>query len=110
MRTNPFAPGRMLAWFVLGLAVFITVFPFYWMIRTAVTPSADLFTDAGSLWPHHPTLINFARVVGLVSPERARAAGGSGARINFLWYTLNSIIYSGLIASVQTFCCAMAGY
>jgi multiple sugar transport system permease protein len=90
--------------------VLVTVFPFYWMVRTALTPSADLFTDAGSLWPHHPTLINFARVVGLVGPERARAAGGSGAQINFLWYTLNSIIYSGLIAGAQTFCCAMAGY
>jgi multiple sugar transport system permease protein len=110
MRTHKTAPGRLVAWFVLGLAVLITVFPFYWMIRTAVTPSADLFTDAGSLWPHHPTLINFARVVGLVDADRARAAGGSGARINFLWYTLNSIIYSGLIAVVQTFCCAMAGY
>ncbi|GIH19296.1 carbohydrate ABC transporter permease [Rugosimonospora africana] len=110
MRGNRFAPGRLVAWFVLGVAVLITVFPFYWMIRTAVTPSADLFTDAGSLWPHHPTLINFARVVGLVDAERARAAGGSGAHINFLWYTLNSIIYSGLIAVVQTFCCAMAGY
>jgi multiple sugar transport system permease protein len=110
MRTNRFTPGRGAAWIVLGLAVLITVFPFYWMLRTALTPSADLFTDAGSLWPHHPTLVNFERVVGLVSPERARAAGGSGARINFLWYTFNSIVYSGLIAGVQTFCCAMAGY
>jgi multiple sugar transport system permease protein len=101
---------RKVAWVVLGLAVLITVFPFYWMLRTALTPAADLFTDAGSLWPHHPTLINFARVVGLVDSAEARAAGGSGAHINFLWYTFNSIIYSGLIASVQTFCCAMAGY
>jgi multiple sugar transport system permease protein len=110
MRTRGFSIGRSAAWILLGLAVLITVFPFYWMVRTALTPSSDLFTDAGSLWPDHPTLINFARVVGLVSPQRARAAGGSGAQINFLWYTLNSIIYSGLIASVQTFCCAMAGY
>jgi multiple sugar transport system permease protein len=110
MRTNRLTLGRPVAWILLGLAVLVTVFPFYWMLRTALTPSADLFSDAGSLWPHHPTLLNFARVVGLVSPERARAAGGSGARINFLWYALNSIIYSGLIAGVQTFCCAMAGY
>jgi multiple sugar transport system permease protein len=110
MRTNRFAPGRAVAWILLGLEVLITLFPFYWMLRTALTPSADLFTDAGSLWPQHPTFINFERVAGLVSPEQARAAGGSGAHINFLWYTLNSIVYSGLIASVQTFCCAMAGY
>ena len=110
MRTKRIALGRPVAWVALALAVLVTIFPFYWMLRTALTPSADLFTDAGSLWPHHPTLINFARVLGLVGPERARAAGGSGAQINFLRYTLNSIIYSGLIAGVQTFCCAMAGY
>ncbi len=110
MRTRGHPLGRRVAWLALGLAVLITVFPFYWMVRTALTPSADLFTDAGSLWPHHPTLINFARVMGLVDPARARAAGGSGAQINFLRYTLNSIVYSGLIAAGQTFCCAMAGY
>jgi multiple sugar transport system permease protein len=102
--------GRGLAWTLLLLAVMVTVFPFYWMLRTALTPTADLFSDAGLLWPRHPTLINFERVIGLVSADRARAAGGSGAHINFLWYTMNSIIYSGVIAVVQTFFCAMAGY
>jgi multiple sugar transport system permease protein len=102
--------GRRAAWLVLGAAVVLTVFPFYWMVRTALTPAGDLFRDAASLWPDHPTLINFRRVLGLVGPEEARAAGGSGARIDFLAYTLNSIVYSGLIAVAQTFCCAMAGY
>jgi multiple sugar transport system permease protein len=102
--------GRGVAWALLVAAVVVTVFPFYWMLRTALTPTADLFSDAGSLWPHHPTLINFERVLGMTSAERARAAGGSGAQINFLAYTLNSIIYSGAIAIAQTFFCAMAGY
>src|ERR1051326_1599682 len=102
--------SKRIAWLVLILAVVVTVFPFYWMLRTALTPSSDLFSDAGSLWPHHPTLVNFERVLGLTSAERARAAGGSGAQINFLWYTLNSVIYSGVIAIAQTFFCAMAGY
>jgi multiple sugar transport system permease protein len=102
--------GRGLAWATLIVAALVTVFPFYWMLRTALTPSADLFADAGSLWPRHPTLINFQRVLGLTSAHQARAAGGSGARINFLWYTLNSLIYSGVIAISQTFFCAMAGY
>lgn len=102
--------GRGTAWIVLVVAVVLTVFPFYWMLRTALTPSADLFSDAGSLWPHHPTLINFERVLGLTSAEQSRAAGGSGAQIDFLRYTLNSIIYSGVIAVAQTFFCAMAGY
>jgi multiple sugar transport system permease protein len=103
-------PGRALAWTLLIVAVVVTVFPFYWMLRTALTPAGDLFSDAGRIWPQHPTLINFARVLGLVDEAEARAAGGSGAKINFLWYTLNSIVYSGVIAVAQTFFCAMAGY
>ncbi|WP_084964993.1 carbohydrate ABC transporter permease [Thermoactinospora rubra] len=102
--------SRGVSWFALAAAVVLTVFPFYWMIRTALTPAADLFRDSTGLWPDNPTLINFARVLGLVGAEEARAAGGSGAQINFLRYTMNSLIYSGLIAVVQTFCCAMAGY
>ncbi|ROO86977.1 carbohydrate ABC transporter membrane protein 2 (CUT1 family) [Actinocorallia herbida] len=102
--------GRRAAWAVLFVAVVLTLFPFYWMVRTALTPAADLYRDATALWPQHPTLINFKRVLGLVDLEQVREAGGSGAEINFLRYTLNSIVYSGLIAIVQTFCCAMAGY
>jgi multiple sugar transport system permease protein len=107
---NRLRPGRLVAWLALGLAVLVTMFPFYWMVRTALTPAADLFTDNAALVPHHPTFINFLRVLGLTSQERARAAGGSGAHINFLRYLLNSVVYCGLIATVQTFCCAMAGY
>jgi multiple sugar transport system permease protein len=102
--------GRGVTWFALIAAVVLTIFPFYWMVRTALTPAADLYRDATALWPQNPTLINFSRVLGLVDAEQARAAGGSGAQINFLRYTMNSLIYSGLIAVVQTFCCAMAGY
>jgi len=103
-------PGRVLAWTALIAFLVLTILPFYWMIRTAVTPAADLYTDSTALVPAHPTMINFWRILGLVDSDTARAAGGSGAKINFLRYTLNSAIYCVLIASVQTFCCAMAGY
>ncbi|TDD53780.1 carbohydrate ABC transporter permease [Nonomuraea terrae] len=102
--------GRGVTWFALIAAVVLTIFPFYWMVRTALTPAADLYSDSTGLWPQNPTLINFARILGLVDAEQARAAGGSGAQIDFLRYTINSLVYSGLIAAVQTFCCAMAGY
>jgi multiple sugar transport system permease protein len=102
--------GRGTAWVALIAAIVLTVVPFYWMVRTALTPAADLYRDSAALWPQHPTLINFMRVLGMVDSEQARAAGGSGAQIDFLRYTMNSLVYSGLIATVQTFCCAMAGY
>ncbi|MFF5076443.1 carbohydrate ABC transporter permease [Actinoplanes sp. NPDC000266] len=102
--------SRKLAWLVLIVFVALTILPFYWMVRTAITPAADLYTDNASLLPDHPTMINFWRILGLVDERTAREAGGTGARIDFLRYTLNSGIYTALIATVQTFCCAMAGY
>jgi multiple sugar transport system permease protein len=110
VRSRNLSWGRPLAWLFLLVALFVTLFPFYWMVRTAITPAADLFTDNAALLPQHPTLINFWRVLGLTTLEQARAAGGSGAQINFPLYVAHSLIYAGLIAVVQTFCCAMAGY
>ncbi|MFC5827778.1 carbohydrate ABC transporter permease [Nonomuraea insulae] len=102
--------GRLPAWVTLAVALVLTVFPFYWMVRTALTPAADLYADSAALFPRHPTMVNFLRILGLTSQEEARAAGGSGARIDFARYLLNSVVYSGLIATLQTYFCAMAGY
>lgn len=110
MRTKTFNPGRALAWLAMAVFIVATVFPFWWMIRTALTPAADIYSDNAGLLPDHPTLINFARVLGLTSEAEARAAGGSGAHINFARYLVNSVVYCGLIAAVQTLFCAMAGY
>ncbi|WP_030381153.1 MULTISPECIES: carbohydrate ABC transporter permease [unclassified Streptomyces] len=108
-RNRP-TPGRILAWALMIVALVATLFPFYWMVRTALTPAADLYSDSTGPFPQHPTMINFWRVLGLTSQEEARAAGGSGAQVDFLRYLLNSVVYSGLIASLQTLFCAMAGY
>ncbi|MCO5972884.1 carbohydrate ABC transporter permease [Actinoallomurus soli] len=102
--------GRVLAWAFLGVALVVTIFPFYWMLRTALTPAHELATDNTGLWPAHPTLINFRRVTGATTVAQNQAAGGSGAQLNFLLYLRNSIIYSTLIAAAQTLFCAMAGY
>lgn len=110
MKRKTLSPGRVIAWIAMAIVIVATVFPFWWMIRTALTPAADLYADNSSLLPHHPTFVNFLRVLGLTSEAEARAAGGSGAHLNFARYLLNSLVYCGLIASVQTLFCAMAGY
>jgi multiple sugar transport system permease protein len=102
--------GRILGWIVLVGALIATLFPFYWMVKTALTPAADVIADSGLLFPSNPTFINFVRVLGFLSPEEARAAGGSGATIDFVLYLWNSIVYCSLIGAFQTFFCAMAGY
>ena len=105
-----FQPSKVVAWAIIAIAVLVTVFPFYWMIRTAITPQADLIAESTRLWPSHPTMINFKRILGLVSVEEAMAAGGSGATINFAIATTNSLIYAGGIAIIQTFFASCAAY
>lgn len=107
---RPRSVGRTLGWIILIVSLVLTLFPFYWMIRTALTPAADVIADAGRFFPSNPTLINFQRVLGLVSPDEDRAAGGTGASINFLLYLWNSVIYCTLIGFFQTLFCAMGGY
>jgi len=105
-----FTPGRLFGWIVLAVALLATLFPFWLMVKTALTPASELATTSGQLWPSNPTLINFARTLGLVSQEEAQAAGGSGASVNFLLYLWNSICYCALIDFFQTLFCAMGGY
>jgi len=102
--------GRTVAQLVVGVTVVLTVFPVLWMVRTSLTPAGNLFGDSYGLWPHHPTLINFKRVLGMTSSAAARAAGGSGAQLDFLLYLRNSLIYTIVIVVGQTLSCAMAGY
>jgi multiple sugar transport system permease protein len=102
--------GRTIAWIGMGLLLFVTLFPFWWMIRTALTSPRAIFLDTGSLLPVQPTLINFERVLGLVDPATAVAMGGAGANINFARALLNSVIVSLMVVIVQTTFCAMAAY
>ncbi|GAA1881866.1 carbohydrate ABC transporter permease [Asanoa iriomotensis] len=110
MRRKRITLSRALGWTVLAVVVVASVFPFWWMVRTALTPAADMYTDNSGLLPDHPTIVNFTRVLGLTTEAEARAAGGSGAHVDFARYLLNSIVYCALIAGFQTLFCAMAGY
>ncbi|GAA1036038.1 carbohydrate ABC transporter permease [Virgisporangium ochraceum] len=110
MRRRRWTVGRVASLAVLVAFIAVTIFPFLWMVRTAFTPSADLFTDTLSPVPKRPTLANFERVLGLSTVEEAQAAGGSGARMNFLLYLRNSVIYTAVTVAGQVFSCAMAGY
>ncbi|MEF2277256.1 carbohydrate ABC transporter permease [Deinococcus sp. YIM 134068] len=107
---KPFPFGRLLAWLGLALILLISVFPIWIVLKTALTGSRSLFTEAASLWPSEPTLVNFQRVLGLLSLEEVQAAGGSGSSVNFLNAMKNSVVFTGLIVVGQTFFSAMAAY
>lgn len=102
--------GRTFAWIAMALLLFITLFPFWWMIRTALTAPKAVFLDTSSLLPVQATLINFQRVLGLVDPATAIAMGGSGQSINFGRSIVNSVIVSILVVGGQTSFSAMAAY
>ncbi|MCB0046333.1 MAG: carbohydrate ABC transporter permease [Caldilineaceae bacterium] len=102
--------GKTLAWIGLALLLIITLFPFWWMVRTALTGPQSLFRDTGSLLPVDPTLIHFRRVLGLVDTETAVAMGGSGQSINFGRALMNSIIVTAVVVFFQVLSCAMAAY
>lgn len=105
-----FSFGRVVPWFVFGLLIVATLFPFWWLLRTALSTSKLIYTDTTALLPVGFTWNNFARVLGLMSTQEALAAGGSGQSINFLLYMRNSAIVSVLVVVGQVFFGAMAAY
>lgn len=108
--TRPLPIGRIIMWGSIALLLFITLFPLWWVLRTALTGPQLVFSDTTALFPPGATLFNFQRVLGMVDTEAAVAAGGTGQAINFFVFLRNSIIVSTLIAVGQVFFCAMAAY
>jgi multiple sugar transport system permease protein len=102
--------GRIAAWAVLWIFVLLTLFPFYWMLRTSLSNNRMLFSDASSWLPVAPTLGGYERVFGLATIEEAQAQGGSGASISFWLYLRNSVIVATIITIGQVFFSAMAAY
>ncbi len=107
---RPIPWGRILAWASLALILFITLFPFWWMLRTALTYPKALFQNTESLLPVQTTLINFRRVLGLLSAQEGVALGGTGQTINFILALRNSIILSAMVVVGQVTFSAMAAY
>ncbi len=60
----------------LGFAILTILFPFWWIIRTALSTQREMLSAPQSLMPVGLTTINFARVLGQVDTATAVAAGG----------------------------------
>lgn len=103
-------PGRILAWVVMIGFLILTLFPFYWMLRTALSTTRSLPSAPNSLLPVDFTWGAFERVLGLGTRAQAVAEGGSGASVNFWLYLRNSVFYAGAVTLGQVFFCSMAAY
>jgi multiple sugar transport system permease protein len=104
------SPGRVVAWICLIVLMVLTIFPFYWMLRTALSNNTALAGHPNSLLPVESTLGGFKRVLGLSTVEEAQAQGGSGASVHFWLYLRNSLIVATVTTVCQVFFSAMAAY
>ena len=103
-------PGRALAWAALLTMIVFTLLPLWMVMKTALMPPSQLFTESANLLPNHPTLLNFKRVMGLLSEDESMALGGSGAELNFLAAFFNSVLFTGIVVVMQVACASMAAY
>lgn len=105
-----FSIGRILMWVLLGVILFLTLFPFYWVLRTAFTSQGAIFQNTTALLPAEFTWDNFIRVLGLVDTSEALAAGGSGQSLDFFLFLRNSMIFATLVTVGQVTFSTMAAY
>ncbi|WP_394620286.1 carbohydrate ABC transporter permease [Lentzea sp. JNUCC 0626] len=102
--------GRGVAWGYLVVVLLITIFPFYWMLRTALSNNFAMSTDPSSLLPVHFTWGPFKRALGLATPAEAAAEGGSGASIDLALALWNSVVYAGILTILTVGLSALAAY
>src|SRR4051794_5989831 len=103
--------GRIAAWGAMGLLIFVSLFPFFWMLRTALSTNADLVTGSQSLVPDNPTLLNVKQALGFASTEELTKAGTlTSADANFFTALRNSATSCPLIPIGQGTFCSRAAY
>jgi multiple sugar transport system permease protein len=111
LRSKPvLTPGRLFAWVVLITMIFVTLAPLWIVVKTGLMQPGDLFEHSTEVLPSDPTLLNFKRVLGLLSKTESLALGGSGAEINFARALGNSVMFTGIVVTLQIGFAAMAAY
>jgi len=99
--------GKPLAWLLLFFLLGVTLFPFFWTLRSALSTNSALFANGFEF-----TFINFKRVLGLATDEEILYASGrvNSGQFDFLLALRNSVIIAAVIAVGQVFFSAMAAY
>lgn len=96
--------GRMAAWAALILMLIVTLFPFFWALRTALSNNDALFSSGSTVLPVEATTSNFERVLGLEPLE------SGGASFNFFRVLGNTVIVATAITVGQVAFSSMAAY
>jgi multiple sugar transport system permease protein len=98
---------------VMAIFSFVILFPFYWVVRTALTSPGKVFTDTTAVLPVEATGDNFLRVLGALDPQTLIDEGAtniSPGRLNFLLFVRNSLIVGLLITLGQVLFSTTAAY
>ncbi len=82
-------------WLLIALIFVYALFPFYWALRSAFTPEADLFTRPLRYFPANPTLDNFREALSTSFFQRA---------------LINSTIVAGSVTLVSLAIGSLAAY
>jgi multiple sugar transport system permease protein len=102
--------GRGVAWAYLVAIIVVTLFPFYWMLRSSLSNNYAMIADPSNPFPVGFTWGPFLRVLGLENTQEAIAQGGTGASVPILHYLLNSIIYATISTALIVFFSTLAAY
>jgi len=87
---------------IVGVAVFVTLFPLYWLFRTSVSPQPDWLATPTVWWPKKTILENFIWLFVEVGPQYGTEMGGGGmvwigAGFEPAWSSIrDSIIVAGV--------------
>lgn len=101
---------RATAYIALAGFILATLFPFWFMIRTAFSTTRRLSSDPLSVLPVDFTWGAFQRVLGIASSEQSVAEGGSGQSLDFIQYFMNSVISTTGATVSQVIFSAAAAY
>jgi multiple sugar transport system permease protein len=104
--------GDLVMFMLLIMLIILTLFPFWWVFRTALTSPNAVYTNASSMLPVEPTALNFQRVLGMIDPTTLIEDNPniSAGVINFWIYMRNSFIVAGLVTFGQCLFSAMSAY
>lgn len=107
---KPIRWGRIGAWLLLMILLFITLFPFVWVLRTSFSSNASLNTNSTALMPPELSIQGYKRVFGLSTTQEAVDDGGSVGKVDFVRSLINSAIVATSVMVGQVLFCSMAAY
>jgi multiple sugar transport system permease protein len=87
----------ILRWVVMGLFLFATLFPFYYMILLSFKPIGSLLRDPGSLWVAIEDF-TLATYVDVLAPTSEGGQGFLGFLTNSAFVSIGSVLIALLIA------------